>query len=367
MLAPPVARQRGHIVRAVLPLLALAAACHAPARPVPAPDRGTVPPTGTATGVGAESGYVSYSTGNSVDAQTTPIGGTYLAGGGTDDPAGMTWLMAQGGQQSAGKYGDVVVLRTSGSDGYNAWLVKLGANSVTSIVVSSKRGANSDFVRNAIARAEVVFIAGGDQSTYVKLWRGTSLQAAVNARVAAGYPIGGTSAGLAVLGEFVYSALYESAVSAKVMASPYDSSVTLSPALFQVPLLPNIITDTHFTTRNRMGRLLTFLARLQQDGMASAPRAIAVDERAGVGVTTGRVATVFGGGSGAYFLSVTAGVTRTCVQSTPFTPLTFTPVATQHVPAGRTFDLASWTGVGIAPYTLSVVRGVLTSSTSAVY
>ena len=197
---------------------------------------------------------------------------------------------------------------------------------------------------------------------------GLSLQAAVNARVAAGYPIGGTSAGLAVLGEFVYSALYESAVSAKVMASPYDSSVTLvAGAVSGARCLPNIITDTHFTTRNRMGRLLTFLARLQQDGMASAPRAIAVDERAGVGVTTGRVATVFGGGSGAYFLSVTAGVTRTCVQSTPSTPLTFTPVATQHVPAGRTFDLASWTGVGIAPYTLSVVRGVLTSSTSAVY
>ena len=75
----------------------------------------------------------------------------------------------------------MVVLRTSGSDGYNAWLAKLGANSVTSIVISSKGGANSEFVRKSIANAEVVFIAGGDQSTYVKLWSGSSLQAAVNA------------------------------------------------------------------------------------------------------------------------------------------------------------------------------------------
>ena len=148
------------------------------------------------------------------------------------------------------------------------------------------------------------------------------------------------------------------------MANPYDSSVTLSSALFRVPLLPNIVSDTHFKARDRMGRLLTFLARLQQDGIASAPRAIAVDERAGVGVTKGGVATVYGRGSGAYFLSVSPGVTRTCAESTP---LTYTPVATQHVPVGQTFDLASWTGPGIVPYTLSVTHGVLTSSSGSIY
>jgi hypothetical protein len=36
----------------------------------------------------------------------------------------------------------------------------------------------------------------------VNLRRGTALQTAVNARVAQGYPIGGTSAGLAVLGQY---------------------------------------------------------------------------------------------------------------------------------------------------------------------
>ena len=94
-----------------------------------------------------------------------------------------------------------MVLRTTGSNGYNKYLVGLGANSVTSIVITSVAGANSAVVTSAIAKAEVVFIAGGDQSTYVNLWRGTALQTAVNARVAQGYPIGGTSAGLAVLGQ----------------------------------------------------------------------------------------------------------------------------------------------------------------------
>lgn len=355
-------------VRALLSFLVCAAACDAPVAPsANTASRNIVSPS-PSTAVGeAAAGYVSYFTGSTTDAQTTPLGGSYLAGGGTDVAAGMTWLMAQGGQRSAGTYGDVVVLRTSGSNGYNKWLVKLGANSVTSIVISSQAGANSAFVLNTIAKAEVIFIAGGDQSTYVNLWDGTSLQSAVNARVAAGYPIGGTSAGLAVLGEFVYAAFNASAVSTTVMADPYHSSVTLTPALFQVPLLANIITDTHFKTRDRMGRLLTFLARLQQDGMATAPRGIAVDEGGGVGVTPGRVATVFGGGSGAYFATVTSSVTRTCVQSTPPTPLTYTPVVVHHVPVGKTFDLAAWTGTGIVPYTLSVTGGTLTSSTGVVY
>ena len=73
------------------------------------------------------------------------------------------------------------MLRTSGGNGYNKYLVNLGANSVTRIVISSVGGGKSDFAKDAIAKAEVVFIAGGDQSTYVNLWRGTALQTAVNA------------------------------------------------------------------------------------------------------------------------------------------------------------------------------------------
>jgi cyanophycinase len=297
--------------------------------------------------------------------QTTPVGGAYLAGGGTDVDAGMVWLMGQGGTRSPGKYGDVVVLRTTGSNGYNKYLVQLGANSVTSIVITSVAGANSAVVTNAIAKAEVVFLAGGDQSTYVNLWRGTALQTAVNARVAQGYPIGGTSAGLAVMGQYVYAALNASSESAIVLQNPFDASVTLQTALFNVPLLTNVITDSHFKTRDRMGRLLVFLARLQQDGMAtSAPRAIAIDEGSGVGVTANGSTTTFGTGAGAYYLSVPANATRTCA---PNTPLSYSAVSTVHVQNGQNFTLGSWTSSSVSPYTLSVASGVVSSSTGSIY
>jgi len=349
--------------RSALVLLVALAACRAASDSPTAPNV-TAPIGGAAFAKPVDPGYKVYQDGNTIDAQTQPSGGAYLAGGGTDVDAGMVWLMGQGGTRSAGQYGDVVVLRTSGSNGYNKYLVRLGANSVTSIVITSVAGANSDVVTNAIAKAEVVFIAGGDQSTYVNLWRGTALQTAVNARVAQGYPIGGTSAGLAVLGQYVYAALNASAQSDIVLQNPFDSSVTLQSALFNVPLLANVLTDSHFQTRDRMGRLLVFLARLQEDGMASAPRAIAVDEGSGVGVSADGATTTFGTGVGAYYLSVAKNAKRVCE---PNTPLTYSLVSTVHVTNGGDFTLGSWTSTSSSPYALSVSNGVVSSSTGSIY
>jgi len=45
-------------------------------------------------------GYTAYTEGSSVDALTVPLGGAYLAGGGTDIDAGMVWLMPQGGARA---------------------------------------------------------------------------------------------------------------------------------------------------------------------------------------------------------------------------------------------------------------------------
>jgi cyanophycinase len=338
-------------------LLQILAACgDTPAAPPVVP-----PPTPV------DRGYIAFATGNPVDVQTVPLGGVLLAGGGTDSDAAMQWLLSQGGSRAARAFGDVVVLRTSGSNGYNSYLENFGANSVTSIVITSAAGANSEYVRTAIARAEVIFLAGGDQSTYVNLWSGTSLQTAVNARVADGYPIGGTSAGLAVLGPFIYSALDLSATSAQVLANPYDASVTLAGPLFTVPILPNLITDSHFVVRNRMGRLVAFLARLQQDGRAAAPRGIGIDERSAVGITRGGTATVFGSGNGAYLLSVSETATRVCLNTSPATPLSIAPVTALHVPVGSQFNVASWSSATSIPYLLSVTTGVLSSSVGSVY
>jgi cyanophycinase len=360
MLSSPVLR-----ITTVFAALLAAGACAASRAPSEATPT-TSTPRSAADSARADTarGYTLYHSGSSEDVRTTPKGGAYLAGGGTDIEPGMRWLLSQGGAQANGQFGDVVVLRSSGSNGYHAMLSDMGANSVRSFVIFSREGAERPEIAEAIRRAEVVFIAGGDQSTYETRWRGTSLQREVNARIAASYPVGGTSAGLAVLGEHVYSALNESSTSAMVLPNPYHASVTLSRSLFTLPVLRNVITDSHFAVRDRMGRLMVFLARLQQDGAAASPRALAVDERSAVGVNGDGTATVFGPGNGAYLVSVTATATRECEAQTP---LTLAPVEVQLVGSGSTFDLGRWSAPSARRYTLQVRGGVVSSSDGAIY
>lgn len=302
----------------------------------------------------ADLGYTRYFAGNPADAKGPLPGRQLLSGGGVDDPTAMTWLMGR----DAGK-ADVVVLDAYGPDIYTQPFLSWGADSVETFVFSSRDGATSPAVLDSIAKAEVIWLDGGDQSNYVTYWGGTPLVAAVNARVKQGASFGGMSAGLAVQGGWVYTAMNGSATSTKVLENPYDKDVTLGPALFDLPCMANTITDTHFRERDRMGRLLGFLGRLEtdKDFRAVQPRAIAVDADSSLGVdsATGEM-QLFGTGAGAWLLS-TSGVTARTVL--PKTPLTYGPVTVQRMSAGDTFNLKSWTGTGTDTYSLSAVNGVL--------
>ena len=82
-------------------------------------------------------------------------------------------------------------------------------------------------------------------------------------------PVGGTSAGLAVLGQFDYAALNGTVTSAQALANPYNKYITLDPAPLSLsggfiapPALANMVFDSHLDARDRMGRLVTFVSRL---------------------------------------------------------------------------------------------------------
>src|SRR6185369_7602084 len=171
--------------------------------------------------------------------------------------------------------GDFLVLGAAGNGYYDPYIYKLNRehplNSVSTLVISSldaSSGPSEDFVVARIHEANAIFIEGGDQSNYWNLWQGpiqTAINDAVNTRHV---PIGGTSAGLAVLGQFIFSAENGGASSSTVLANPYDSTVTLRKDFLNIPLLQNTITDTHFYERDRMGRLVTFMDRLVTDTTA---------------------------------------------------------------------------------------------------
>ena len=113
------------------------------------------------------------------------------------------------------------------------------------------------------------------------------VEAALRSAVQRGIPIGGTSAGLAVLGQYIYSAQNDPAdgpdlTSEAALADPFTRQVVIAPDLFGIPILHGIITDSHFDTRHREGRLLVFMARILQSGQTKTIRAIGVDERTAV-------------------------------------------------------------------------------------
>ncbi|MGB0399788.1 Type 1 glutamine amidotransferase-like domain-containing protein, partial [Stenotrophomonas sp.] len=67
-----------------------------------------------------------------------------------------------------------------------------GTTAVQTLVFDSRRGADDPAVLRVVAAADAIFIAGGDQSRYIRFWKGTALNRALNAHVRAGKPIAGT-------------------------------------------------------------------------------------------------------------------------------------------------------------------------------
>ncbi|MGA9813614.1 MAG: cyanophycinase [Terriglobales bacterium] len=305
--------------------------------------------------VAAASSYQYIRIGNKADSMATPEPGTALMGGGKDLDDAFRWLCKKANG------GDFLALRARGDDGYNSYvngMCKL--NSVATLVIPDDAAAHDPAVVDIIRHAEAVFIVGGNQARYVKFWQNTPVEDAINANIASGKPVGGTSAGLAVLGEFAYGCLKDKdddndLASTDVLPNPYHERVTLVRDFIKVPNLENTLTDSHFAKRDRMGRTLGFLARLVQDGWSKAPREVAIDERSAVLMESDGSSVVVGSGRGAYFLQAKSAP-EVC---RPNTPLTIHDVSVYRAPTGAHFDFKSWTGKGGESYSISVEKGVI--------
>jgi cyanophycinase len=296
--------------------------------------------------------------GNANDVTTKWTAGYALMGGGSDLDEAFRWLCNKGGG------GDFLILRAAGDDAYNSYVAGLcRTNSVATLIIPDRQSAADSRVAEIIRSAEAIFIAGGNQARYINGWTKTPVADALNAAIAEGKPIGGTSAGLAVLGQYIYSAEGDAPddadlTSAEALANPYFARVTVRRDFLKIDLLRDTLTDTHFAKRDRMGRSLTFLARIIQDGWSSHPREIAVDEKSAALVENDGQTRVVGSGRGAYFIS-TERAFELCSKSLP---LTFNNIAVYRAAAGADFNLKEWSGKGGTRYELSIVKGRIESS-----
>jgi cyanophycinase len=303
----------------------------------------------------AQAKVTRYLTGNAADVVVSLAGPAHDFGGGsTDVDAALQWIIDQvRGCTTCSTKIDVVILRSSGSNGYNDYIFAMnGVDSVETLVITSARDSNTTAVETTVKNAEVVFFAGGDQCDYVRNFKGTLVETAVESVYAKGGGVGGTSAGAAIQGDFTYDGCNGSAVSSDALANPYHRTVTFTYDFFHWANLQNTITDQHFVARDRMGRTLAFLARQIQDGRATSALSIAIQERTSVVVDRNGLATVMGEGPAYFILADHAPeVCRAGV------PLTYSNYKIWKVGSGGTFDLRNRPTSGY--YLRSVNNGVI--------
>lgn len=281
--------------------------------------------------------------GSSSDVDRTTSGGTVLMGGGSDVDAAMQWMIGRSGG------GDVLVLRSTGTNAYNAYLYGLGSvNSVQTLLVNSTSEGDNACVAETIRRAEMLFIAGGNQQDYVDYFKGRAAASAIDYLVNTKHaPVGGTSAGMAILGQYYHPG--GAPDDASVLQNP--TTVALGNNFLGIGLLANSVTDTHFSQRTREPRLMAFMAgTIYHYGVNwSQVHGIACDEATAYAVADNGAGKVFG--SNFCFFARATGAPEVLTPGSPLTWNVGQQALKVYVVPGtsggsNTFDLGSYTGSG---------------------
>ncbi len=259
--------------------------------------------------------------------------------------------------EKSGKGPTLILHYSEGSTWLEKYFLSFGAGSAASLVVPSRTMANDSAVYRTIKKARHIFLRGGDQYRYYQLWRNTLTEQAIRETYQSGGVIGGTSAGLAVLGGVDYIAQRNSAVSAQALQNPHHADITLAEDF--LPFLPQVLLDSHFTRRGRLGRLLAFIANWNTTHSTDII-GIGMDEHTALCVAPDGEATVSGAGA-AFIVHRTPASQVTCA---PGKPLSFTDWTLHSLTAGFRYHLYSRTVTGI-PASASLSHPVHVASDSA--
>ena len=296
-------------------------------------------PATTGQGAGAaataDAGYRRFVVGDVTARRPgTTSQGLMLLGGGDWDNDAFAWFFRKAGN------GHIVILRASGDGAGGEEMYRElapragGVASVETLLFTSRAAASDPAVLATIAHADGIFIAGGDQSRYVRYWKGTPLARALDAHVKMGRPIGGTSAGLAILGGTAYGAMDGGSIdSFAALHDPAAPAVTLVDDFLHLPRMAHVVTDTHFNARDRLGRLIAFVAKTRAGGDRDA---------IGLGVDQGGALCVDGDGRATYHGP--AGTYAWLVQPrgvptlTPGKPLDWNDIRVTGIAPGGTMD-----------------------------
>jgi cyanophycinase-like exopeptidase len=257
----------------------------------------------------------------------------------------LTWVHRRLLGDSANRGGNVVVLRAYGANIDDKHFYQAGnfASVQTLLIPPCTTQKQVDAVAPIVDKADAVYFAGGDQANYVR-WKGDALVDAVKAVYARGGVVGGGSAGLAIQGAVVYDSVAADAMDVETHTGdatkdPLEPRISFTTGLFAWPALADTITDTHLVVRNRIGRTITFLARIFHDRLlpnAQQIYGLGIDEGSAVVVDPDGTATLVNTAKarGAYLIR-----TDTPPRLIPGEPLHYTVEIAHLARDGERFDL----------------------------
>ena len=129
---------------------------------------------------------------------------------------------------------------------YHQVFTTLGAAEIKILNVKTRAQANDEKLAKKLKKADLIFLAGGDQLRLTTIIGGSTLLQTIRNRLEAGALIAGTSAGAAVFSDTM---IYEGKSEDGLIKG---SVLTTSGFGF----VENIVFDTHFMSRGRIGRLI---------------------------------------------------------------------------------------------------------------
>lgn len=301
-----------------------------------------------------------YRTGSAADVRPATWAMHCLSGGGSDDAWASGWRnllrTAQGG--------DIVIIRADGGRGdYEKWIYEDPenhqfplVNSVTTLSFESRSDSYDPRALSLLRQAEVIFFAGGDQTLYLDYFTGSPVsqlldEAIKDRRVS----FAGTSAGMAILGKFDYSGQYGSprdpdslVSSSDVLKNPLGIFVDIRSTFLTLPFLQTVATESHFSERDRQGRLVGFMARASYNFRVLAVKGVGVDEGTALCFDQRGQAQSHGAGS-AFLLKAKAPIERLEENNSLHwyasgRALEVTEISALR-PESNSFDLTTWQGL----------------------
>jgi cyanophycinase len=261
-----------------------------------------------------------------------PTPGILLIGGAEEgelgEAAATQWFL------SRANGGNYLVLRFGGIGGQATWICddyREFVSSTAELSINARAAANHPEVIRYLHNADALFIAGGDQNAYEDCWQGSAVEDAINHLInRKQIPVAGTSAGMAILGDYYYAPAHDGVLSSEILNDPFHHNTKdiYRSDFIQVPHLKHVITDTHLDrvddehAEPRYGRLFGFLARIIHDSNNQFPvYGIGLEEGAFVAIDDQGIAQVFGNGKAegqdAYFLQTQGTVPEKIQEGSP--------------------------------------------------